>query len=385
MLVDSCSVSPDIMTDEPVGERRPLLLAALAEAIESERLVKEAVKSLRANTDGSISECQESLQRTLDEAFDLVRLLLARGASLSVPSERGVFPLEYAIKKHSLRAAALLLASPQCSDKRSRASFPLPSGLTPLHVASAANNVPLATLLLKEDASTELQASAVCQSCLGTAAVSVACTPPAPEGLRPLQSVHMTLPLCRACLVKARDERGCTAAFYCGSRPMLRLLLDSGSPLESRSSAGDTLLHALVYNARRFVDPVPASSVQEAIEHEQYEGTEAERSLITCRCMGCKGPHETPGGSALCRIMLLLQRVGSFSSGNPNPSDSRNSRKVTDFINTRNHAGWTALHLAASRGYSDVCKVRTLDAYEIQMYGTRLIDTWSSHRMVESS
>ena len=263
----------------------------------------------------------------------------------------------------SPQAAALLLAAPQCSDRRCKGRFCLPDGLTPLHMASASNDLALAALLLKEDAAAELQqASARCHCCLGSAAVAFACTPPAPEGLQPTRSVSVKLPLCRACLVRARDDRGCTAAFYCGSRSMLRLLLDSGSPLDSCSSSGDTLLHALVYNARRFVDSDPAISIQAAREEEETEAAAAEGpSEVVCMCRDCGGPQGSPRGSALCRILLLLQRVQSQASISSSPTETRTSttKTVAEFINTQNQGGWAALHLAASRGYSDVCKVIT--------------------------
>ncbi|CDI82306.1 hypothetical protein, conserved [Eimeria praecox] len=109
MVFASSSVSPDVLTEEPIGERRPLLLAALAEAIEVERAVQQAAEDLKlVEVNEAIYDCQKTLQNKLDEAFDLVRLLLARGASVSVPSEKGVFPLEYAIKKHSLRVSIVI-------------------------------------------------------------------------------------------------------------------------------------------------------------------------------------------------------------------------------------------------------------------------------------
>ena len=257
----------------------------------------------------------------------------------------------------------MLLAAPQCSDRRCKGRFCLPDGLTPLHMASASNDLALAALLLKEDAAAELQqASARCHCCLGSAAIAFACTPPAPEGLQPTRSVSVKLPLCRTCLARARDDRGCTAAFYCGSRSMLRLLLDSGSPLDSCSSSGDTLLHALVYNARRFVDPDPASSIQAAREEEETEAAAPEGpSEVVCMCRDCGGPQGSPSGSALCRILLLLQRVQSQASISSSPTETRTSttKTVAEFINTQNQGGWAALHLAASRGYSDVCKVIT--------------------------
>lgn len=120
MVFSSPSVSPDVLTEEPVGERRPLILAALAEAIDIETSVKTAAKELTNETNSTLSECQKTLQRTYDEAFDLVRLLLARGASLSVPSEKGIFPLEYAIKKHSMRVCISLMAFSRVVQKKFR-------------------------------------------------------------------------------------------------------------------------------------------------------------------------------------------------------------------------------------------------------------------------
>ncbi|CDJ49639.1 hypothetical protein, conserved [Eimeria brunetti] len=361
MVFAAPSVSPDVLTEEPVGERRPFLLAALAEAVEQEAAVYEGAREMEGETIDPISEGQKKLQQMLNEAFDLVRLLISRGASLAVPSEKGVFPLEYAIKKHSLRAAALLLAAPQSSTKKYNGRFPLPDCLTPLHVASAANNLPLASLLLQQDAAALLPASTRCQSCLSSAAVAVACSPPAPVGLQPPPSVPVTLPLCRLCLVKSRDQRNCTAAFYSGSCSMLRLLLDSGAPLDSRSSAGDTLLHALVYNARRFIDPPSVCSFHgQRGEKEEAEEREGAPSRLVCRCRDCWGAEAAPGASAVCRIVLLLERVAAHASANKNKNNmggGKNTKTVSEFINTRNHAGWAALHLAASRGYSDVCTV----------------------------
>lgn len=105
------SISPDIMTEEPAGRRRPLLLVAVAAAIEKE------AEFMRRENEGVFQQhapalpTRKLLQQRSEEAFDLVRFLLARGASLYMPSETGIFPLEHAIKKRSLRVCILFWQS----------------------------------------------------------------------------------------------------------------------------------------------------------------------------------------------------------------------------------------------------------------------------------
>lgn len=95
-------LSPDVFTEESEGTRRPLILAALAKAIDTEeRLLREVAMRQDAQPDQT-PQVDEADKQDWTEAFDLVRLLLARGASLRIPSETGVLPLEYAIKRHSL-------------------------------------------------------------------------------------------------------------------------------------------------------------------------------------------------------------------------------------------------------------------------------------------
>lgn len=161
-------LGPDVFTVEEEGKRRPLILAALAEAVAFEtdllRLNSEGhteekgggarrqqhckgVSSSAAhptrqsgsnhnnptpnsndcndtdfaeNTSGSLVEEASAaaaassplnsvlgrsaqLKAAREEAFDLVRLLIARGASLHKPSQRGVWPLQFALESASLR------------------------------------------------------------------------------------------------------------------------------------------------------------------------------------------------------------------------------------------------------------------------------------------
>lgn len=107
----STSISPDIMTEEPAGRRRPLLLVAVAAAIEKEAEFMKRGNEEALQQHASAFPTRKLLQQRSDEAFDLVRFLLARGASLYMPSETGIFPLEHAIKKRSLRVCVLFCQS----------------------------------------------------------------------------------------------------------------------------------------------------------------------------------------------------------------------------------------------------------------------------------
>lgn len=133
---------------------------------------------------------------------------------------------------------------------------------------------------------------------------------------------------------------------------MLRLLLDSGTPLDSRSSTGDTLLHALVYNARRFAFPTTDCTINlpGMINEASYT------RCVKCKCPECQGttPSRAP---AVCRIVLLLERIEDNSAKSIIDDKSEGLSKAHAFVNVRNKAGWTALHLAAARGYSDICRV----------------------------
>ncbi|OEH75256.1 hypothetical protein cyc_06824 [Cyclospora cayetanensis] len=344
------SMSPDIWTEEPEGERRPLILVALAEAIQHEAKLRNEAREQQQEVDDPLLLSKTIIHQKWKKNFDMVRLLLAHGASLDKPSEAGVFPLEYSIKKHSMQATTLLLSASQCYTNDHQWLFPLPHELTPLHLASADNDLSLASLLLNGQPDGLSTINARCRKCSSTA-VAFTYLPEAPSGLLPERAVRVQLPLCRNCLVNARDAHGCTSAFYSGSRRMLRLLLDSGTNLDARCRSGDTLLHALVYNAFRNVDP-PATSLWDAskkLEEPRYAAP------ITCNCTECSGIRGS-SAAALCRIGLLLERIQLRASNNGD-TVLKNSTEVQAFVNRHNKAGWTALHIAAARGYSDVCRV----------------------------
>ena len=91
-----------------MGERRPLILAALSEAVECETKLLEKVQQCELGVEASLPPSSVALQQAWTLADDLVRLGLARGASLSKPSETGVLPLEYSIRKHSLRVGIIM-------------------------------------------------------------------------------------------------------------------------------------------------------------------------------------------------------------------------------------------------------------------------------------
>lgn len=254
-----------------------------------------------------------------------------------------------------MQATALLLAAPQCCSSESQRIFPLHHGLTPLHLAAAENDIRLAALLLKEQPHDGSHQNARCLNCPRSAAgftYSSQAHPclPAPSAVR------VQLPLCPRCLANAPDNRGRTAAFYCCSHKMLRLLLDSGARIDSLSNTGDTLLHAVVYNARRSVRPVTEYTGEAFTKSE--ESTEAE--CMSCSCAEC-AEDDGSGVPAICRIVLLLQRMRLASSTCSNEEEYIQPSEMQEFINKRNMAGWTALHVAASRGYSDVCRVRELE------------------------
>lgn len=95
------AIPPDVLTEEPEGSRRPLILASLSWAIELEaRLLQDKLYASHSSPDPA-GEQKDINKQGFVTAFDLVRLLLARGASLNMPSEAGVLPLEYAVKKRS--------------------------------------------------------------------------------------------------------------------------------------------------------------------------------------------------------------------------------------------------------------------------------------------
>lgn len=140
------TICPDVFTAEEEGRRRPLVLAALAEALEletalllirersdettspcTERLDSSRLCTTASEQDGKEGEASDAASPILDasepvaslsavrgfsrsqleaakeEAFDLVRLLLARGASLRLPSQTGVWPLQFVIESASPR------------------------------------------------------------------------------------------------------------------------------------------------------------------------------------------------------------------------------------------------------------------------------------------
>ncbi|KAL8275001.1 hypothetical protein Esti_001057 [Eimeria stiedai] len=354
------STPPDVLTEEPVGERRPLLLAALTWAIETEKAIFEGHPEKNEEAPIFLSRRESGLEQQWRTAFDLVRFLLARGASLRVPSEAGVLPLEFAIKNHSLRATALLLAAPQCYSAEREDLFPLRDRLTPLHLAAAENDLSLAALLLTKPCGGKLRQSSRCREC-GSTAVAFSHTVEVPKGLSTSPAVSVELPLCRHCLANSRDTRGCTPAFYSCSHTMLRVLLDNGASPDSTSSNGDTLLHALVYNARRILsrNMVNKSSLLKSSESAN------DSVCSNCHCNECSD-EDLPGVSAICRIILLLKRTSraSVSGGSsrerhaaPYHELCTKPEETAPLVDKRNAAGWTPLHLAASRGYLDVCTV----------------------------
>ncbi|KAL8432599.1 hypothetical protein Efla_002831 [Eimeria flavescens] len=343
------TISPDVFTEELAGRRRPLILAALAWAVETEERLLQGSSVGDSGSPHSSGEKTRLDKQQWTAAFDLVRFLLARGASLRMPSETGVLPLEYAIKSQSLWATALLLSAAQCLSEEGENLFPLHHGLSPLHLAAAEDNLPLAALLLGEHSDVHMRKGTRCREC-GNNGLHFKYGEENPS-FPSSSSVLVQLPLCRRCLVNSRDSRGCTAAFYSCSRAMLRLLLDSGVSFDSVSSAGDTLLHALVYNARR--------------PSRQTKNWTAPLTPCTtvcdCKCSECSGKNHT-GAYAVCRITVLLQRVplaSATSQRGVEESDEEGLPRTspTPFIDRRNNVGWTALHVAAARGYTDVCKV----------------------------
>ncbi|KAL8448354.1 hypothetical protein Emed_003884 [Eimeria media] len=267
----SSSTPPDVLTEEPVGERRPLLLAALTWAIETEKKI---------------------FAGRLEEA--------------------------------------------------------------------AENDLSLAALLLEEPSEGQLSHSTRCQHC-GNTAVTFSHTLEVPGGPFDSLVVKAELPLCRHCLVNSRDTRGCTPAFYSGSHTMLGLLLDNGASPDAISTNGDTLLHALVYNARRILsrDMVNRRSLLKTSESADDD------VCSSCRCNECSDEDQA-GVSAICRIILLLKRASRASlpdgkledqQATPSHGAHAEAKETTPLVDRRNAAGWTPLHLAASRGYLDVCKV----------------------------
>ena len=111
LVFGSSSVPPDVLTEEPAGERRPLILAALSAAIEAEKRLLHEATNRKLELESSRRQPNAADQQEWIYAYDLVRLLLARGASLRMPSEAGILPLEYTIKNHSLRVPHITCVS----------------------------------------------------------------------------------------------------------------------------------------------------------------------------------------------------------------------------------------------------------------------------------
>ncbi|PHJ25747.1 hypothetical protein CSUI_000400 [Cystoisospora suis] len=300
---------PNSFVDEREGEKRTLLIAALCEGIQREQegdsisspvvekasetsfrtlvsrwdgvtqaiqdvvwLLREAWFSSQHNEEKATprSSCDQVLssvgnfsqrgetrmikddgENPAANHFDLVELLLCSGASLHATSQTGKYPLQVAIERKSLKATLLLLAHRSCS---SAISFPLPSGLTPLHIGISEDFLALSHVLLHHSTP-----PLTCSSCRRhpSEQYASACLPSSGAGesashIREQGDSRVpALPYCASCLVNLGDTFDQPPLFFCRSREAFQQLLSRGANLFRVSKQEQTVLHAFVYNYAR--------------------------------------------------------------------------------------------------------------------------------------
>lgn len=279
------------------------------------------------------------------------------------------------------QGVALLLSSPQCAespDERSPINyqnhgglFPLPRGLTPLHLAVAYDDLALTALLTRKP-SANVANFGVCQKCHKTPGATLEL-----PSLRKSSLLQVRIPLCFGCMINAQDTRGYIPLSYACSSEVVQLLLKHPETnLRSVSNKGETLLHVFVANFKK--KPSPALRRKQRLYFSEYNeyslsATLGERDIV--------GPSSaSTDGLERLRLILaafLASSVGknkgdciSFKSPEEQGAEQLKKRKqdlsnseLSKFVNSRDWRGWTALHVAAARGYTEVCSVRTPHFY----------------------
>lgn len=150
-----------------------------------------------------------------------------------------------------VQATLLLLAHRSCS---SALSFPLPSGLTPLHIGISEDFWVLNHVLLHH--STPPLTCSICRR-HPSEQWSSSCHPSPRAGGSAGQNKEQgdsrvpALPYCARCLVNLGDTFDQPPLFFCRSREAFTQLLSRGANLFRISTQGQTVLHAFVYNYAR--------------------------------------------------------------------------------------------------------------------------------------